>query len=58
MEIDLKNILNRDAEDVPIHLADILYVTNDAVKVVALQAIALAVAFVTSVAIYRISNQL
>ena len=36
------------------HPADILYVPNDAVKAVALQAMALAVAFVTSVAIYRI----
>ena len=57
-EIDLKKILNREAEDVPMHPADILYVPNDAVKAVALQAMALAVAFVTSVAIYRVANQL
>jgi protein involved in polysaccharide export with SLBB domain len=57
-EIDLKKILNRQAEDVPMHPADILYVPNDTVKAVALQAMALAVAFVTSVAIYRIGNKI
>jgi protein involved in polysaccharide export with SLBB domain len=57
-EIDLQKILNRKAEDVPMHPADILYVPNDTVKAVALQAMALAIAFVTSVAIYRIGYQL
>jgi protein involved in polysaccharide export with SLBB domain len=56
-EIDLKKILNRQAEDVPMHAADILYVPNDMVKSVALQAIALAVALGSSVAIYRIAYQ-
>jgi protein involved in polysaccharide export with SLBB domain len=56
-EIDLKKILNREAEDVPMHPADILYVPNDMVKAVALQAIALAVALGSSVAIYRIGLQ-
>ena len=56
-EIDLKKILNREAEDVPMHPADILYVPNDMVKAVALQAIALAVALGSSVAIYRLGFQ-
>jgi polysaccharide biosynthesis/export protein len=54
-EIDLKKILNREAEDVPMHPADILYVPDDKVKAVALQAIALAVALTTSVAIYHLA---
>ena len=56
-EIDLKKILNREAEDVPMHPADILYVPNDMVKAVAIQAIALAVALGSSVAIYRLGFQ-
>ena len=54
-EIDLKKILQFQAEDVPMHASDILYVPDDMVKAVALQAIALAVAFATSVAIYRLA---
>ena len=54
-EIDLKKILQRKAEDVPMHPSDILYVPDDVVKSVALQAIALTVALGTSVAIYRLT---
>ena len=54
-EIDLKKILQRKAEDVPMHPSDILYVPDDIVKSVTLQAIALAVAFGSSVAIYRLA---
>ena len=56
-EIDLKKILHRQAEDVPLHPADILYVPDDIVKSVALQAIALAVALGSSVAIYHLAYQ-
>jgi protein involved in polysaccharide export with SLBB domain len=54
-EIDLKKILNRQAEDVPMRASDILYVPEDVVKSVALQAIALTVALGSSVAIYRLA---
>jgi polysaccharide biosynthesis/export protein len=54
-EIDLKKILQFQAEDVPMHASDILYVPDDKVKAVTLQAIALAVALTTSVAIYRLA---
>ena len=54
-EIDLKKILHREAEDVPMYASDILYVPDDMVKSVALQAIALTVALGSSVAIYRLA---
>ena len=54
-EIDLKKILQRKAEDVAMHPSDILYVPDDIVKSVTLQAIALAVALGSSVAIYRLA---
>jgi protein involved in polysaccharide export with SLBB domain len=54
-EIDLKKILQFQAEDVPMHASDILYVPDDRVKAIALQAIALTVALGTNVAIYRIA---
>jgi protein involved in polysaccharide export with SLBB domain len=54
-EIDLKKILHREAEDVPMHASDILYVPEDMVKNIALQAIALTVALGSSVAIYRLA---
>jgi protein involved in polysaccharide export with SLBB domain len=57
IEIDLKKVLNRQAEDVPMHPSDILYVPNDTVKAVALQAIALAVALGSSVVFYHIAYQ-
>jgi polysaccharide export outer membrane protein len=52
-EIDLKKILHGQAEDVPMHASDILYVPDDIVKSVTLQAIALAVAIGSSVIIYH-----
>jgi protein involved in polysaccharide export with SLBB domain len=54
-EIDLKKVLNRQAEDVPMRASDILYVPEDMVKSVALQAIALTIALGSSVAIYRLA---
>ena len=54
-EIDLKKILQFQAEDVPMHASDILYVPDDRVKAVTLQAFTLAVALTTSVAIYRLA---
>jgi protein involved in polysaccharide export with SLBB domain len=56
-EIDLKKILQFQAEDVPMHASDILYVPDDRVKEIVLQAIALSVATGTSVAIYRLAYQ-
>ena len=54
-EIDLKKILQFQAEDVPLHASDILYVPDDRVKELVLQTIALTVALGTSVAIYRLA---
>jgi polysaccharide export outer membrane protein len=54
-EIDLKKILQFQAEDVPMHASDILYVPDDRVKELVLQTIALTVALGTSVAIYRLA---
>jgi polysaccharide biosynthesis/export protein len=54
-EVDLKKILQRQAEDVQMRASDILYIPDDRVKEVALQAIALAVALGSSVAIYRLA---
>jgi polysaccharide export outer membrane protein len=54
-ELDLKKILEFQAEDVPMHASDILYVPDDKVKAIALRAIELTVALGTSVAIYRIA---
>jgi len=54
-ELDLKKVLNRQAEDVPMHASDILYVPEDMAKSIALQAIALTVALGSSVAIYRLA---
>ena len=54
-EIDLKKILQFEAEDVPLHASDILYVPDDRVKELVLQTIALTVALGTSVAIYRLA---
>jgi len=54
-EIDLKKILQFQAEDVPMHASDILYVPDDRVKEIVLQTIALTVALGTSVAIYRLA---
>ncbi len=54
-EIDLKKVLNHQAEDVPMRASDILYVPENVAKAVALQAIALTIAMGTSVAIYRLT---
>ena len=54
-EIDLKKILQFQAEDLPMHASDILYVPEDRVKEIVLQTIALTVALGTSVAIYRLA---
>jgi polysaccharide export outer membrane protein len=54
-ELDLKKILEFQAEDVPMHASDILYVPDDKVKAIALRAIELTVALGTSVAIYSIA---
>jgi protein involved in polysaccharide export with SLBB domain len=54
-EIDLKKILHRETEDVRMYASDILYVPDDMVKNIALQAIALTVALGSSVAIYRLA---
>lgn len=54
-EIDLKKILQFQAEDLPMHASDILYVPDDRVKEIVLQTIALTVALGTSVAIYRLA---
>jgi polysaccharide export outer membrane protein len=56
-EVDLKKVLNREAEDLQLHASDILYVPDDRTKAVLLSAVALGVAVGTAVAIYRVAYQ-
>lgn len=54
-EVDLKKILNRQAEDIPMKASDVLYIPDDRVKEVVLQTIQLAIAIGSNVAIYRLA---
>jgi len=55
-EIDLKKILNRQAEDITMHASDILYIPDDRTKEVLLRAAEIAIAVGTAVAIFRVGN--
>jgi polysaccharide biosynthesis/export protein len=57
MEIDLRKILNRKAEDVQLQPSDILYVPDSAAKQAALRALEFGVALGSALALYRIAYQ-
>ncbi|MGC1415964.1 MAG: polysaccharide biosynthesis/export family protein [Candidatus Acidiferrum sp.] len=54
VQLDLKKILNRKAEDVQLEPSDILYVPESGAKQAILRTVELAIALGTAVAIYRI----
>jgi len=56
-EVDLKQVLNQKAEDIQMRASDVLYIPDNHVKEVLLQALQISVAVATAVAIYRIGNQ-
>ena len=53
-EVDLKQILNQKSEDIQMRASDVLYIPDNHVKEVLLQALQISVAVATAVAIYRI----
>jgi polysaccharide export outer membrane protein len=55
-EVDLKKIIHLQEEDLQLRASDILYIPDSKTKAALYQTIQLAVAFATSVAIYRLSN--
>jgi polysaccharide export outer membrane protein len=56
-EVDLKKVINREAEDVQMRASDILYIPDSRTKQALLQALQLGLAIGTAVAIYRIALQ-
>ena len=56
-EVDLKEILNQKSEDIQLRASDVLYIPDNHVKEALLQALQIAVAVTTAVAIYRIAYQ-
>jgi polysaccharide biosynthesis/export protein len=52
-EVDLKKVLHQQTEDLPMRASDVLYIPDDRVKEVLLQALQTSVAVATAVAIYR-----
>jgi polysaccharide export outer membrane protein len=54
-EVNLKEVLNQKAEDIPMRASDVLYIPDNHVKEFLLQAAQIAVAVATSAAIYRTS---
>ena len=57
IEVDLKKILHQQTEDLPMRASDILYIPDSRTKQALLQALQLAIALGTSVAIYRVAYQ-
>jgi polysaccharide export outer membrane protein len=55
-EVDLKKIIHLQEEDLQMRASDILYIPDSKTKAALYQTIQLAVAFATSVAIYRVSG--
>jgi polysaccharide export outer membrane protein len=53
--VDLKKVLERTTEDVPLQPSDILYVPNSAAKQAILRTMEIAIAIGVGVALYRIS---
>jgi polysaccharide export outer membrane protein len=54
-EVDLKKVLHREAEDLPLRPSDILYIPDSRTKEVLIRATELAIALGSSVAIYRLA---
>jgi polysaccharide export outer membrane protein len=54
-EVDLKKVVNREAEDLQMRASDILYVPDSRTKQALLQALQLGVALGSAVAIYRLA---
>ncbi len=52
-EVDLKRVINRESEDIRMRASDILYVPDNRVKEVLIQALQIGVAVGTAVAIYH-----
>ena len=55
-EVDLKKVLHQQTEDLTMRASDVLYIPDDRVKEVLLQALQISVAVATAVAIYRIAG--
>ena len=55
-EVDLKKVLHQQTEDLPMRASDMLYIPDDRVKEALLQAMQIAVAVGTAVAIYRVAG--
>jgi len=53
--IDLKKVLNLQAEDVQMRASDVLYIPEDKTKAALIQAAQIALAVGTAVAIYRLA---
>jgi polysaccharide biosynthesis/export protein len=56
-EVDLKKIIDLQAEDLPMRASDILYIPDSKTKAVLYQALQIAVAVGTAVALYRVAYQ-
>ena len=54
-EVDLKKVINRQAEDLQMRASDVLYVPESRTKEVLLQALQISAAVGTAVAIYRVA---
>ena len=54
-EVDLKKVMNRQAEDLQMRASDVLYVPESRTKEALLQAVQIAAAVGTAVAIYRVA---
>ena len=56
-EVDLKKVLDRKSEDIQMRASDVLYIPDNRVKEVLLQALQISIAVATAAAIYRIGYQ-
>ena len=54
-EVDLKKVLHQKTEDLQMRASDVLYIPDNHVKEVLLQALQISVAVATAVAIYRVA---
>jgi polysaccharide biosynthesis/export protein len=55
IEIDLKKILRREAEDVQLHASDVIYVPDSKTKAAVLKAAEFGIALGTGIALYRLA---
>lgn len=54
-QIDLKKVMNRQAEDITMHASDVLYVPDDKTKAALLKAAEIGLAIGTAVAVFRLA---